>query len=75
MVVGSGLGANLLVKFVDALYDVGRIFEQPVVVRDKQFRFNPMPVIAESRPLTQRTYDQWQHWIETTVQQYEAVAA
>jgi len=43
----------LLVKFMDALYDVGRIFE----------------------PLTQRACDQWQHWIETTVQQYEAVAA
>lgn len=75
VVVGSGVGANLLVKFVDALYDVGRIFEQPVVIRDRQFKFNPMPVITESRPLTQRTYDQWQHWIQTTVQQYEGMAA
>ncbi len=49
---GSELDAKLWVKFVDALYDMGRIFEQPSVVRDKQFRFHPTPVITKSQPLT-----------------------
>lgn len=74
VVVGSGLGANLLVKFVDALYDVERIFEQSVMMRDRQFKFNHA---GDHRVTTSYPthHDQWQHWIETTVQQYEGMAA
>lgn len=46
MVVGNGLGANQLVSFVDALNEMGKIFENPVKVEGKTFTFEPLAMAA-----------------------------
>jgi hypothetical protein len=74
LVVGSGVGANLLVDFVDALYDVGRIFESPMMVEDKQFKFPPMSFPTKSPSLSKRTYEQWQKWFEEGIESQKIAA-
>ena len=46
VVVGSGLGANQLVVFVNAMNEMGKIFESPVKLEKKAFRFEPMAIAA-----------------------------
>lgn len=46
MVVGKGLGTNRLVQFVDALNEMGKIFENPVKVEGKAFYWEPLAVAA-----------------------------
>jgi len=46
MVVGSGLGANQLVVFVNAMNEMGKIFESPVKLEKKAFKFEPMAIAA-----------------------------
>lgn len=72
--VRSGVGANLLVDFVDALYDIGRIFESPMIVEDKQFKFQPMQFPTKSPSLSKRTYEQWQKWFEETIEKQKMAA-
>lgn len=46
MVVGSGLGANQLVVFVNAMNEMGKIFESPVKLEKKLYQFEPMALAA-----------------------------
>ena len=46
VVVGSGLGANQLVVFVNAMNEMGKIFESPVKLEKKVFKFEPMLLAA-----------------------------
>jgi hypothetical protein len=46
MVVGSGVGANQLVLFVNAMNEMGKIFESPVKLEKKSFTFEPMTLVA-----------------------------
>ena len=46
MVVGSGVGANQLVVFVNAMNEMGKIFEIPVKLEKKSFTFEPMALVA-----------------------------
>jgi hypothetical protein len=46
MVVGSGVGANQLVVFVNAMNEMGKIFESPVKLEKKAFKFEPMGIAA-----------------------------
>jgi hypothetical protein len=46
VVVGSGLGANQLVVFVNAMNEMGKIFESPVKLEKKAFKFEPMLLAA-----------------------------
>jgi hypothetical protein len=45
-VVGSGLGANQLVVFVNAMNEMGKIFESPAKLEKKAFKFEPMALAA-----------------------------
>jgi len=46
MVVGSGVGANQLVVFVNTMNEMGKIFESPVKLEKKAFKFEPMLLAA-----------------------------
>jgi hypothetical protein len=46
MVADSGLGANQLVGFVNAMKKMGKIFESPVKFKKKSFKFEPMLIAA-----------------------------
>jgi hypothetical protein len=46
MVVDSGVGANQLVVFVNAMNEMGKIFESPVKLEKKAFKFEPMLLAA-----------------------------
>ncbi len=46
MVVGKGLGANQIVGFIDALNDMGRVFENPPRLDGKSFKFEPLALAA-----------------------------
>jgi hypothetical protein len=46
LVVGSGLGANQLVVFVNAMNEMGKIFESPVKLEKKVYKFEPMALAA-----------------------------
>jgi hypothetical protein len=46
MVVGSGVGANQLVVFVNAMNEMGKIFESPVKLEKKSFKFEPLVLAA-----------------------------
>ena len=42
----KGLGANRLVSFVDALNEMGKIFESPIKLDGKSFTFEPLAIAA-----------------------------
>ncbi len=44
--VGSGVGANQLVVFVNAMNEMGKIFESPVKLEKKVYKFEPMALAA-----------------------------
>ena len=44
--VASGLGLNQLVVFVNAMNEMGKIFESPVKLEKKVFKFEPMLLAA-----------------------------
>jgi hypothetical protein len=46
MVVASGVGANQLVVFVNAMNEMGKIFESPVKLEKQSFKFEPMLLAA-----------------------------
>jgi hypothetical protein len=46
LVVGSGVGANQLVVFVNAMNEMGKIFESPVKLEKKVYKFEPMALAA-----------------------------
>jgi len=46
VVLDKGLGANRLVSFVDALNEMGKIFESPIKLDGKSFIFEPLAMAA-----------------------------
>ena len=45
--VGSGVGANQLVVFVNAMNEMGKIFESPVKLEKKAFKFEGLKDLAD----------------------------